>query len=58
MTSKAVQTFRIEERTTDSMWYEIKIISDYNGELVEVICRPTMQEAILAFELKGYKKRL
>jgi len=48
-----VKKFEVEERSTENMWYVIRVF--FRGKIVEEFLRPTMREAQAAFEHAGYK---
>lgn len=50
-----VKWFEVVERTVqESMYYRIEV--RFNGVMVDEFERPTMREAVLAFEHAGYKR--
>lgn len=52
----ATKIFDVVESSTPEMWYKIEIY--FHGKVVETFEKPTMQEALFALELAGYKREI
>jgi ferredoxin-NADP reductase len=55
MATKAVRYYSVEEGSTENMHYRITV-KDHLGKVVDEFLRPTMAEALSAFEHAGYRR--